>query len=255
MRGDPVGRRDDEVCSARPRRHALAGRPGLRPEGKQGPLVRTLSSHLSLLRRWAKTWEFQALLKARPVAGDPPSARATSTPGPLVWPAAERENFVADVQAMRRRVEEHVPPIRSTGSSSSVRAACGTWSSAVQLFQLVHGRADESLRSRTTLDALAALAAGGYVARDDAAASGRGLPGSALLEHRVQVHRLRRTHLMPMRRSSCVARPGMGHRANPAHSVLGQWQRQAREVRRLHESIFYRPLLAAVARLARTRRD
>ena len=42
----------------------------LRPEGRNGPLVRTLSSHLAYYQRWAKTWEFQALLKARPVAGD-----------------------------------------------------------------------------------------------------------------------------------------------------------------------------------------
>jgi glutamate-ammonia-ligase adenylyltransferase len=43
---------------------------GLRPEGKAGQLVRTLSSHEAYYRRWAKTWEFQALLKARPIAGD-----------------------------------------------------------------------------------------------------------------------------------------------------------------------------------------
>ena len=44
--------------------------PNLRPEGRNGPLVRTLASHLAYYERWAKTWEFQALLKARPAAGD-----------------------------------------------------------------------------------------------------------------------------------------------------------------------------------------
>src|SRR5260221_959012 len=44
--------------------------PNLRPEGRDGPLVRTLASHRAYYERWAKTWEFQALLKARPVAGD-----------------------------------------------------------------------------------------------------------------------------------------------------------------------------------------
>ena len=42
--------------------------PNLRPEGRSGPLVRTLASHRAYYERWAKTWEFQALLKARPVA-------------------------------------------------------------------------------------------------------------------------------------------------------------------------------------------
>ena len=43
---------------------------GLRPEGKAGVLTRTLASHVAYYQRWAKTWEFQALPNARPVAGD-----------------------------------------------------------------------------------------------------------------------------------------------------------------------------------------
>src|SRR5690606_6855322 len=48
----------------------------LRPEGKQGALVRTPDSHLSYYDRWARSWEFQALLKARPIAGDPALGQA-----------------------------------------------------------------------------------------------------------------------------------------------------------------------------------
>ncbi|CAM5363158.1 Bifunctional glutamine synthetase adenylyltransferase/adenylyl-removing enzyme [Streptomyces violarus] len=81
----------------------------LRPEGRNGPLVRTLSSHLAYYQRWAKTWEFQALLKARPVAGDLDlGAEYVAAVQPLVWKAAERENFVPDVQKMRRRVVENI---------------------------------------------------------------------------------------------------------------------------------------------------
>ncbi|MDT7592399.1 MAG: [glutamine synthetase] adenylyltransferase / [glutamine synthetase]-adenylyl-L-tyrosine, partial [Pseudonocardiales bacterium] len=79
----------------------------LRPEGRQGALVRTLEGHLSYYRRWAKTWEFQALLKARPVAGDPELGAAyAEAVSPLVWTASERPGFVEDVQQMRRRVEQ-----------------------------------------------------------------------------------------------------------------------------------------------------
>jgi glutamate-ammonia-ligase adenylyltransferase len=70
----------------------------LRPEGRDGPLVRTIDSHRSYYRRWAKTWEFQALLKARPVAGDAEVGRRyLEAISPFVWSAVERENFVADV--------------------------------------------------------------------------------------------------------------------------------------------------------------
>src|SRR5215207_8789694 len=82
----------------------------LRPEGKLGPLVRTLASHQAYYQRWARTWEFQALLKARPVAGDLDLGRRyVRALAPLVWTAAERDHFVADVQAMRRRVEDTLP--------------------------------------------------------------------------------------------------------------------------------------------------
>jgi glutamate-ammonia-ligase adenylyltransferase len=241
------------ACSASTREGTLwPVDAALRPEGKNGPLVRTLASHLAYYQRWASTWEFQALLKARPVAGDLGLGEAyVETLAPLVWSAAERSDFVTDVQAMRRRVEEHVPAEQAERQLKLGKGGLRDVEFSVQLLQLVHGRTDETLRSRNTLDALAALAAGGYVARDDAAGLDAAYRVLRCLEHRVQVHRLRRTHLMPTSEEDLrwLGR-SMGHRANPAHSVLGQWQRQAREVRRLHERIFYRPLLAAVARLS-----
>src|SRR5918992_119649 len=134
----------------------------LRPEGRQGALVRTLDGHVSYYRRWAKTWEFQALLKARPVAGDPELGAAyVEAVAPLVWNATEREDFVADVQAMRRRVEENVRPDHADREIKLGAGGLRDVEFAVQLLQLVHGRTDESLRSPSTLDALAALARGG----------------------------------------------------------------------------------------------
>src|SRR5258708_30368454 len=107
-----------KVASARSRSCSATGPqgtifpvdPNLRPEGRSGPLVRTLASHVAYYQRWAKTWEFQALLKARPVAGDADLGRAyASALTPMVWQAAQRHDFVADVQAMRRRVVARLP--------------------------------------------------------------------------------------------------------------------------------------------------
>ena len=104
--------------------------PNLRPEGRAGPLVRTLASHLAYYERWAKTWEFQALLKARPVAGDMALGQAyADTLGPLVWQAARREHFVEDVQAMRRRVEQSLPAKQAGRELKLARAGCVTSSS------------------------------------------------------------------------------------------------------------------------------
>ncbi|RKT77745.1 glutamate-ammonia-ligase adenylyltransferase [Terracoccus luteus] len=224
----------------------------LRPEGKQGPLVRTVDSHVAYYRRWAKTWEFQALLKAWVSAGDHElGLRYKAEIAPLVWEAAGRENFVEDVQAMRRRVESHVPAGESGRQLKLGPGGLRDVEFSVQLLQLVHGRTDPSLRSATTLEALASLARGGYVARDDAAALDRDYRHLRCLEHRIQLHRLRRTHLMP-EAATDLRRLGrsMGHRTDPAAAVVTDRQSIAREVRRIHERLFYRPLLAAAAKLS-----
>ncbi|MBO0786522.1 MAG: bifunctional [glutamine synthetase] adenylyltransferase/[glutamine synthetase]-adenylyl-L-tyrosine phosphorylase, partial [Actinobacteria bacterium] len=233
--------------------------PNLRPEGRSGPLVRTLASHLAYYRRWAKTWEFQALLKARPVAGDLALGRAyTEALLPMVWQAAQRDNFVADVQAMRRRVVDALPAGEAGRQLKLGPGGLRDIEFAVQLLQLVHGRTDESLRVSATLPALAALAAGGYVGREDAGRLAAAYRFLRAVEHLLQLRNLRRTHTLPEdpaalrwlgRALRGAAAGSPGRRADPAEEVLRQWRQHGGEVRRLHEKLFYRPLLDAVARL------
>ncbi|MFI9718607.1 bifunctional [glutamine synthetase] adenylyltransferase/[glutamine synthetase]-adenylyl-L-tyrosine phosphorylase [Streptomyces sp. NPDC052396] len=223
----------------------------LRPEGRNGPLVRTLASHLAYYERWAKTWEFQALLKARPVAGDQELGRRyVEAVTPLVWQAAERENFVADVQQMRRTVIASIPVAHVERELKLGPGGLRDVEFAVQLLQLVHGRSDATLRAGGTLAALAALASGGYVGRADAAALDAAYRFLRTMEHRIQLHRLRRTHLMPEAADE-LRRLGrsLGFRTEPVAELGKEWRRHAREVRRLHEKLFYRPLLDAVAQL------
>ncbi|MFF4831371.1 bifunctional [glutamine synthetase] adenylyltransferase/[glutamine synthetase]-adenylyl-L-tyrosine phosphorylase [Streptomyces sp. NPDC001315] len=224
----------------------------LRPEGRNGPLVRTLASHLAYYQRWAKTWEFQALLKARPVAGDIELGEEyVAALEPLVWKAAERENFVADVQKMRRRVVENIPVAEVDRELKLGPGGLRDVEFAVQLLQLVHARADASLRSGTTLDALQALAAGGYVGRADAVQLDDAYRFLRSMEHRIQLYRLRRTHLVPEDETD-LRRIGrsLGLRTDPVAELTREWKRHTSVVRRLHEKLFYRPLLDAVAQLA-----
>src|SRR6266536_706847 len=241
--------------------------PNLRPEGRAGPLVRTLASHRAYYERWAKTWEFQALLKARPAAGDLALGQAyADTLGPLVWQAARRDNFVEDVQAMRRRVEQSLPARQAGRELKLGPGGLRDIEFAVQLLQLVHGRTDEALRSPATLPALAALAAGGYVGREDAISLAAAYRFLRRTEHLLQLNRLSRTHSLPddpavLRRLGRAMRfndgpnepwfpPSVsGIRSDPAADFDEEWRRHARQVRRLHEKLFYRPLLDAVARL------
>ncbi|MCW2791825.1 MAG: (Glutamate--ammonia-ligase) adenylyltransferase, partial [Nocardioides sp.] len=223
----------------------------LRPEGKSGPLVRTIASHRGYYERWAKTWEFQALLKARPVAGDLALGREyVEMVAPLVWAAAEREGFVADTQAMRRRVVEHIPPREADRQLKLGSGGLRDVEFAVQLLQLVHGRADERIRAATTLSALAELTRGGYVGREDGEALHEAYAFLRTLEHRIQLQQLRRTHVVPTDEES-LRRLGrsMGFFKDPVAALDKAWQHERLEVRRLHEKLFYRPLLAAVAKI------
>ncbi|MGO1509650.1 MAG: bifunctional [glutamine synthetase] adenylyltransferase/[glutamine synthetase]-adenylyl-L-tyrosine phosphorylase [Actinomycetaceae bacterium] len=225
----------------------------LRPEGQDGPLVRTLASHVSYYESWAKGWEFQALLKARPVAGDLAlGEQYCEALAPLVWSAASRENFVEESQKMRRRVEAHVPAKHAARQLKLGKGGLRDVEFTVQLLQLVHGRTDDTLRSRTTLDALGALADGGYVARTDAATLDHHYRFLRLLEHRMQLWRLHRIQVVP---SSAADLEILGRGFGAGSITTGEalereWRTVAREVRRLHEEIYYRPLLPATARLS-----
>jgi glutamate-ammonia-ligase adenylyltransferase len=223
----------------------------LRPEGKQGALVRTLASHIGYYERWAKTWEFQALLKARPAAGDRMLGEAyVDAVSPFVWSAADGPDFVADVQRMRQRVEDHIPAREADRELKLGRGGLRDVEFSVQLLQLVHGRSDVMLRSPSTLVALEALSTWGYVGREDGATLGAAYRFLRTLEHRIQLHELRRSHIVPEDEAD-LRRIGrsLGLRTDPVAELTAEWRRHAREVRRIHEKLFYRPLLQAVARL------
>jgi len=222
----------------------------LRPEGKDGALVRTLDSHIAYYDRWAKSWEFQALLKARPLAGDAElGERYVAAVAPRVWSSASRENFVEGVQRMRERVTDNIPSAELDYQLKLGPGGLRDVEFTIQLLQLVHGQTDALVRQRATLPALVALAEQGYIGRVEAAEFSRDYRFLRLLEHRLQLVRLRRTHLMPSDHDAVRVLARASGIATGASDLVDQWNRTKLEVRSLHERLFYRPLLSAVAAL------
>lgn len=225
----------------------------LRPEGRNGVLVRTLDSFVAYWDKWAQTWEFQALLKARHCAGD--AALGSSfehVAARYVWSAAGREGFVDNARSMRRRVEEAIPHKEADREIKLGRGGLRDVEFTVQLLQLVHGRTDESLRLTSTVDAIGALSAGGYVARADAAELTDCYCFLRTVEHRAQMTRMRRTHLVPtsddeLRVMGRSIAPG---RFQTADDLVTELTRVRGRVRELHEDMFYRPIVAATAGLS-----
>lgn len=230
----------------------------LRPEGKSGALVRTLDSHVAYYKRWAETWEFQAQLKARPQTGYLPLGEDyLKEIGPMVWTASQRESFVEDVQAMRRRVLENVPEDMRQRELKLGEGGLRDVEFAVQLLQLVHGRSDETLRSLATVDALAALVRAGYVGREDGTQLIEAYEFLRLLEHRLQLERFRRTHTMPANDDAAALKwlaINAGFHSHGQQSAADRMNEHLRKVRllisELHSRLFYRPLLNSVASMS-----
>lgn len=221
----------------------------LRPEGKDGPLVRTIPSYRRYYTEWAKSWEFQALLKARAAAGDHELGREfEAMVEPWVWQASTRDGFVEDARAMRRRVVAHIPRAEVDRNLKLGPGGLRDVEFTVQLLQMVHGRADEVLQGRSTLDSLARLGEGGYISRNHVAEMDEAYRFLRCIEHRLQLHRMRRTQVLPTAASDLrrLAR-SVGLSTDEFHQ---RYQRTRRRVRQLHEEIFYRPLLLTASQLS-----
>ena len=224
--------------------------PNLRPEGKSGALVRTVESHVTYYERWAQNWEFQALLKARFAAGDADLATEyLARIRPMVWAATGREGFVEAAQKMRERVMENIPADEVNRQIKLGPGGLRDIEFTVQLLQLVHGRTDEGVRVADTMSAISTLTAGGYMSRQDANTFHSHYGFLRSIEHRIQFSQMRRTHLMPESETQirAIAR-GLNVRWTSA-SLVDQWNEVKLEVRSLHQKVFYRPLLSAVAKL------
>jgi glutamate-ammonia-ligase adenylyltransferase len=226
----------------------------LRPEGREGPLSRTLASYVAYYDEWARNWEFQALIKARPVAGDPQlGQRFMSIATPRVWPERLDADAIREIRAMKERAEE-ITERKGIGDRELKRGRGGIRDIefAVQLLQLVHGREDDTVRSPTTLDALHELADGGYVERADADRLDRAYRFLRTVEHRLQLYDEQQTHLIPSDEPARVrlARV-LGYRDSPERTALERFQAEHRDhqraVRNIHEHLFFAPLLDTLA--------
>lgn len=239
----------------------------LRPEGKDGILVRTVDGYRGYYEKWAKNWEFQALLKARPAAGDREvGEHFLAMSEPMVWQASKRDNFVYDCQKMRVRVEDNIEPSLREREIKLGKGGLRDIEFSVQMLQLVHGRTDKALRRRSTLGALAALTDGGYVSRRQSQWLGQDYRFERVMEHRQQMWQLKRTHLFPevrvgqersLRHQASVKeitgnrelrRLGRAFGLLPDRMLL-RYQEVRREVHRLHADIYYRPMLPISAQL------
>jgi glutamate-ammonia-ligase adenylyltransferase len=245
----------DEVRAAR-RFLAIAGRiwavdTALRPEGRDGALVRTVDGYASHWARWAEPWEVQALLKARPVAGDPALGAAYAEAAvQRLWSEPWSAADLRAVRLMKDRTETAAGPRGRAPELKRGRGGIRDIEFAAQLLQLVHGRHDPALRVRGTVPALAALSDGGYIDSADAGWLRTGYRFLRRVEHALQLDGAGPTPAVPDDQPSRarLART-LGFRDQPGGTAVDELDRELgacrAAVRAIHERLYFRPLLEA----------
>src|SRR5699024_2043360 len=115
----------------------------LRPEGQDGVLSRTVASHIEYYQSWAHTWEFQALLKARPVAGSQELGhRYIYTLATIIWKASTRPGSVQQVQSKHNKVIDHIDQELRKREIKLAPGGLRHVEFPAQLLQLVHEKTD-----------------------------------------------------------------------------------------------------------------
>lgn len=226
----------------------------LRPDGKAGPLSRTVTAYADYYGGRALTWERQALLKARFVTGDAELAqRWFAAIDAELWGRPRPADAVRDIRAHKVRAEQHLA--REGLSEREVKRGRGgirDVEMAVQILQFVHGGGDPAIRSRTTLVALEQLARRGYIDEADAEHLAVAYRYLRTVEHRLQLEREQQVYALPADDAALdrLARV-MGYRDRDGHGALEQFlashHRHQDSVRAIFERLFFRPLLEALS--------
>jgi [glutamine synthetase] adenylyltransferase / [glutamine synthetase]-adenylyl-L-tyrosine phosphorylase len=250
-----------ELGGSAPEGQAYRIDTNLRPEGRSGPLLRSLGSYVEYYQRWAKPWEYQALIKARCAAGNHDvGVKLVDAIRPLVFPESVGWERVFEIRKMKERLEDHaVRSARRSKTSEVYDVKLGPGGIrdiefAVQLLQLVHGGNDGSVTHRATLPALQALVQGGYMADEDGAALQVAYRWLRTVEHRLQLWQERQVHHLP-KDSAGRARLAhvLGFKDTPGASAVTRFELAhagvLSDTRARFDKLFYRPMIESLGEI------
>ena len=213
----------------------------LRPEGTMGPLSRSLEGYSTYYERWGEAWELQALLKARPAAGDPDLGRRfRAMADRIVWDEGLDADALRSIRHLKAQTEDGATSVDIKRGRGGIRDI----EFAVQLLQMVHGRFDADLRVPSTLEAIDALHRHGYIAGDESERLADAYRFLRAVEHRLQLRELKQTHILP---AGEEGREWLGRSLGFTGDPRAELDRRLAEVREtardLHERLYFRPIL------------
>lgn len=212
----------------------------LRPGGRSGHLARSLASYLEHYERWPDVLERQALIKARPVAGDPElGTRFLAATRSCVYQPTIPASFFDEVRANKEALERRVEDQESLGVSvKEGQGGIRDVEFAVQFLQMLFGARMSELQTGNTMEAIGRLRAAGLLADDTARQLEEGYVFLRTVEHRLQL-----LHDLPVRTlpaaggeaEALAARCGFPS----AEAFANEYQRQTAMVREAFTAVFH----------------
>ena len=171
----------------------------LRPEGKAGPLARSLESMENYYAGFGETWERLALIKARGVAGSRELAyEFLRQHQPFIFPRSPTRDVLDEIAAIKRRIERDV--VGYENMERDVKLGAGGIREiefVVQALQLLHGARHAFLQETSTLKAMPVLADLELLTREEARALESAYRFLRRVEHRLQIEAEQQTHTIP----------------------------------------------------------
>jgi glutamate-ammonia-ligase adenylyltransferase len=223
---------------------ALVVDADLRPEGKQGPLVRTLESYARYYAQWSAVWEAQALLRASAMVGDADLCRRfTELVDPLRFPVdGISDDDVLEIRRIKARVDDERLP-RGADPATHLKLGRGgladvEWT--VQLLQMQHAGAVPALRTTRTLDALRAAADADLLSQTDARSLAEAWRVASGLRNAITHVRGRQVDQLPRdtRERAAVAHI-RGYPPGESDRLVDDYLRVARRARQVVERVFW----------------
>jgi glutamate-ammonia-ligase adenylyltransferase len=220
----------------------------LRPEGRNGPLVRSLASYAQYYARWSSLWEAQALLRARFAAGDVDlGARFIELADSVRYPAGGLSpEELLEIRRVKARVDSERLP-RGADPTTHTKLGRGgladiEWT--VQLLQLQHAAEVPELRTPRTLDAITAAAKASLMTSEQAATLTAAWLLATRLRNAIMLVRDKAEDQLPAQGTAPIALAGVGRALGyppgfDPGQVVDDYRRLARRARKVVEEIFY----------------
>jgi glutamate-ammonia-ligase adenylyltransferase len=216
---------------------------GLRPEGKNGPIVRSLDAYAAYYSRWALGWEAQALLRAREIAGDSKlRADFMAVANRVRYPESFSETDAREIRRIKARVESERLP-QGADPTRHLKLGRGSLSDVewvAQLYQLFFAHRVPEMQTPSTIQALSVMAANQLIQEQEEQVLAAAWLMASRLRTALTLFGAKNTDVLPSDRETLEgAARLMGYPPRSASVVEEEYLRQTRHARSVFEKLFY----------------